>query len=227
MNLIDHYNELYKDAVQKIQSDDYELDELIDSHADNRFGITLLARPDKKITKKIQKFLEKLKQIEPEQYYYPNSDIHVTIMPIITCYNGFNLHQINIQEYIDLIQKSINGFSKFNIEFKGITASPSCVMIQGFPQNNNLTQIRNNLRNNFKNSNLQQSIDKRYKIQAAHSTVFRFKKRLNDKETFLKTIEQFRDYNFGSFSVDTLELVFNDWYQRKKQVKTLYRFKLE
>lgn len=227
MNLIDHYNELYKDAVQKIQSDDYELDELIDSPTDNRFGITLLARPDKKITKKIQKFLEKLKQIEPEQYYYPTSDIHVTIMPIITCYNGFNLHQINIQEYIDLIQKSINGFSKFNIEFKGITASPSCVMIQGFPQNNNLTQIRNNLRNNFKNSNLQQSIDKRYKIQAAHSTVFRFKKRLNGKETFLKTIEQFRDYNFGSFSVDTLELVFNDWYQRKKQVKTLYRFKLE
>ncbi|HOV83623.1 MAG TPA: hypothetical protein PLE52_02240 [Paludibacteraceae bacterium] len=227
MNLIDHYNELYKDAVQKIQSDDYELDELIDSHTDNRFGITLLARPDKNVKKKIQKFLEKLKQIEPEQYYYPTSDIHVTIMSIITCYNGFNLHQINIQEYIDLIQKSINGFSKFNIEFKGITASPSCVMIQGFPQNNNLTQIRNNLRNNFKNSNLQQSIDKRYKIQAAHSTVFRFKKRLNDKETFLKTIEQFRDYNFGSFSVDTLELVFNDWYQRKKQVKTLYRFKLE
>jgi hypothetical protein len=49
MNLLDHYDELYRDAVRKIQSDEYEPDELIDAPVDNRFGITLLIRPDKRL----------------------------------------------------------------------------------------------------------------------------------------------------------------------------------
>ncbi|HOF97931.1 MAG: hypothetical protein KBG33_01070 [Paludibacteraceae bacterium] len=40
-------------------------------------------------------------------------------------------------------------------------------------------------------------------------------------------LEPHRNDYFGSFSVGTLELVFNDWYQRKKKVKTLHRFKVE
>lgn len=56
MNLIDHYNELYNHAIQKIQSDEYELDALIDSPTDNRFGITLLARPDKNVKRKFKNF---------------------------------------------------------------------------------------------------------------------------------------------------------------------------
>jgi len=227
MKLFNHYNKLYTEAVQKILADEYEPDKLIDSPTDKRFGITLLIRPDKNVKKEIQKLLDQFKLIEPEQYYYPSSDLHVTVMSIIVCNDGFNLHQINLEEYIDLIQKSIEGLPSFDIEFKGLTASPSCVMIQGFPGNNVLEQIRHRLRTNFKNSNLQQSLDKRYKIQAAHSTVLRFRKRLNNKDEFLKFIEQHRNDYFGSFSVDTLELVFNDWYQRKKKVKTLHRFKLE
>lgn len=226
MNLFDHYDELYRDAVRKIQSDEYEPDELIDAPVDNRFGITLLIRPDKKIKMKIQKLLNQFKQIEPLQYYYPSSDIHITIMSIILCHKGFSLHQININEYINLIQKSIDGLPKFKIEFKGITASPSCIMIQGFSQNNVLNQIRFHLRNNFKHSNLQQSFDTRYKIQAAHSTVLRLRKQLKNKQEFLKIIEQYRNVDIGSFSVEELELVFNDWYQKKKHVKLLYRFKL-
>ena len=227
MNLKEHYNKLYNDSIQRIQTDSYQIDDLIDSDSDSRFGITLLLRPDHRVKEEIQKFLNKIKRIEPEQYYYQNSDLHVTVMSIISCYNGFDLSQIKIEDYIKIIRRSIDELRSFDIEFRGLTASPSCLMVQGFLKDDTLNQIRSNLRNNFKNSDLEQSLDKRYAIQTAHSTIFRLKKKLDNKEKFLRTIEEYRDHYFGIFKVNTLELVFNDWYQRKEYVKTLHRFELK
>ncbi|PKQ44745.1 mutarotase [Confluentibacter flavum] len=226
MNLEEHYNKLYADSIIKIKDDDYEIDHLINSPLDNRFGITLLTRPSVEVKNDIQKFLNELKSIDPYQYFYGNSDIHVTVMSIISCYNGFQLERINISEYINLISKSLVKNSKIKIEFKGVTASPSCIMIQGFMNTNFLNLIRNNLRENFKNSNLQQSIDKRYSLQTAHTTVVRFQNKINNKPAFLKIIEAYRHYDFGSFEVKNLELVYNDWYQKEKHVKKLYEFSI-
>ena len=114
--------------------------------------------------------------------------------------------------------------NNFDIEFRGLTASPSCIMIRGFPKCDTLNKIRSNLRYNFKNSGLQQSIDSRYFIQSAHSTIVRFKERLKRKEDFLKHIEKYTDHYFGKTNVDKMELVYNDWYQRAKYVKKIHEF---
>ena len=226
MNLKEHYNKLYQDSIQEIQSDSYQVDKLIDSDNDKRFGITLLLRPDNSVMVNIQQFLSEIRVIEPNQFFYRDSDLHVTVMSIISCYDGFNLNQIRIEDYVETIKKSIMGIDCFKIEFRGLTASPSCLMIQGFLENNALNQIRDNLRVNFNDTGLQQSMDKRYAIQTAHSTILRLKHQLSNKELFLKKVNEFRDIHFGTFEVDKLELVFNDWYQRKEYVKTLYQFKL-
>jgi len=227
MNLREQYNNLYQDSIRKIKSDYYVVDNLIDSDNDKRFGITLLLRPDNLVKTNIQKFLSVIRSIEPNQYFYRDSDMHVTVMSIISCYDGFKLSQIRIEDYVETIKKSINGISCFNIEFWGLTASPSCLMVQGFLENNTLNQIRDNLRVNFKDTGLEQSMDKRYAIQTAHSTIFRLKEKIENKESFLDALEKYRDYYFGTFTVDSLELVFNDWYQRKEYVKELSRFELE
>ena len=169
MNLQAHYNQLYESAIKKIKSNNYQRDFLIDSPDDKRFGVTLLVRPSENIKNKIQFLLDDLKQIDPIQYYYPSTDIHITIMSIISCYEGFRLDQISTSEYIELISSNLKEIDKFNITFKGITASDSSVMIQGFPTDENLNNLRNGLRNSFRSSNLKQSIDKRYTIQTAHS----------------------------------------------------------
>jgi 2'-5' RNA ligase len=147
-------------------------------------------------------------------------------MPIISCYDGFNLSQIVIEDYIKIINESLQNCLKFKIEFKGLTASPSCIMVQGFPNNNLLNQFRNKLRENFKSTTLQQSIDERYSIQTAHSTIFRLRERLNNKREFLNLIDSYRNHYFGSFVVENVELVYNDWYQRKENVKELLRFEI-
>lgn len=226
MNLTEHYNQLYKSSSEAILSGNYRLDAKINDPSDSRFGITLLLRPSEKIKADIQLFLKELKAIEPSQYYYPDSDIHITVMSIISCYEGFSLDQIAVESYIEIIQKSLADLDEIKIEFRGITASNSAIMIQGFPSDESLNNLRDKLRENFKNSALEQSIDSRYSIATAHSTVMRFREKLQNPEELIQIANQFREYNFGEFKVDKLELVFNDWYQRERNTIQLKDFQL-
>ena len=226
MNLEEHYNKLYTGSITKIEADNYEIDHLIDSNDDYRFGITLLIRPNENTKVNIQHFLDEVKLIEPDQYYYQNSDIHITVMSIISCYDGFDLEKINIQDYVRVIKHVIEKHKNFTIQFKGITASPSCILLQGFFESDALNEIRDQLRFSFKNSTLQQSLDQRYAIQTAHSTIIRFKEKLTNKNAFLAIVEKYRDFDFGNFKVEKMELVYNDWYQRAQFVKNLHEFEL-
>ncbi|MGC1632515.1 MAG: 2'-5' RNA ligase family protein [Gelidibacter sp.] len=226
MNLQDHYNQLYKDSISKIASDHYEIDPLISSDQDDRFGLSLIIRPSVAIKNEIHKFLNELNRIAPHQYYYPNSDLHITVISVISCYSGLQLAQIKVPEYIKLIEKCLKNQKPLTLSFKGITASPSCIMIQGFINDDSLNLLRNRLRRAFKNSDLEQSMDKRYLIQTAHATVFRFKEKLDEKEKFLEIIEKYRDYDFGTLEVDDIELVYNNWYLQERFVDKLHHFKI-
>lgn len=225
MNLPEHYETLYNESIAKIKSGSIQTDDLIDSASDERYGITLRIRPDTDITKRILDFLKSLRQVDPDQYYYRESDIHVTVMSIISCYNGFDLQRVAIPDYIQVIEQNIAS-KNIAIRFNGITASISCIMLRGFPEDDTLNSIRNSLRANFKNSDLEQSIDKRYSIQTAHSTVVRFRKPIAYLEEYLRILEIYRDHDFGTLSTNTLELVHNDWYHRTERTKLLYKFSL-
>jgi 2'-5' RNA ligase len=224
MDLSEHYDQLYKKSTAAILAGNYKLDSQINNSSDSRFGITLLIRPSEKIKAYIQLFLNELKAIEPRQYYYPDADIHITLMAIISCYEGFTLDKISVEDYIKIIQESLINLDEIKIEFRGVTASPSALMIQGFPADESLNTLRNKLRENFKKSTLQQSIDSRYAISTAHSTVMRFQEKLQNPEKLIAVAEKFRDYNFGEFTVDKVELVYNDWYQRENNTIHLCDF---
>lgn len=226
MNLLEHYNQLYTKSSRAILEGKYNLDSKINDASDSRFGITLLIRPSDEIKAQIQLFLDELREIDSQQYYYPNSDIHITLMSIISCYESFTLDKIRTEEYIEIIQKSLLDVDKITIEFKGITASSSAIMIQGFPTDESLNNLRDKLRENFKKSTLQQSIDSRYAIATAHSTVLRFQEKLENPEKLMGVAEKFRDFDFGEFTVDKLELVYNDWYQRESNTIDLADFYL-
>ena len=226
MNLTEHYDQLYKKSSGAILAGNYTIDSDIKNESDARFGITLLIRPSEEIKANIALFLEELKEADPTQYYYPDSDIHITVMSIISCSEEFTLDQISPNDYIETICKSMVDIDSIRIQFRGVTASPSAIMIQGFPTDETLNDFRNKLRENFKNSALQQSIDSRYTISAAHSTVMRFQEKPENPEKLMQITEKFRDYDFGELVVKKMELVYNDWYQRKSNTKILGEFGL-
>ncbi|RUT69942.1 mutarotase [Flavobacterium cupreum] len=226
MNLTEHYNQLYKKSSEAIRSGNYILDPQLNSETDSRFGITVLIRPNETVKTNIQLFLAALKEVEPAQYYYPDSDIHITVMSIISCSEEFRLDQISPNDYIGVICKSLVDLDGITIKFKGVTASPSALMIQGFPTDESLNNLREKLRDDFKNSDLQQTIDSRYTISTAHATVMRFQEELQHPEELMQIVEKFRDFDFGEFTGENLELVYNDWYQRERNTIHLADFRI-
>lgn len=123
MNLAAQYDQLYYSAVERLRQNLSAADPLIDSPADRRFGLTLLLRPDEGTRKKISHFVRCMETVEPEQYYYPESDLHITVMSIISCYEGFNLNSIQPQAYCEVVQKVIEHTPAIDIHFRGVTAS--------------------------------------------------------------------------------------------------------
>lgn len=226
MNLSTHYNNLHQESVEKIRNNQYKMDVKMDDLSDNRFGITLLIRPPERIKNKIQLLLNELKEDNFNQYFYPNSDIHITILSIISCHPHFTLDQIEIKQYIHLIEKILVKYKEFEIDFKGIATSDSAILIQGFPANETLNNIRNDLRNAFAASNLKASIDSRYSLFTAHSTVCRFRDKIKNSEKLFETMDEFRNHSFGSFKIKNVELVYNDWYQKQQNTTHLHTFKL-
>ncbi|GAA4051152.1 hypothetical protein GCM10022409_42400 [Hymenobacter glaciei] len=225
-NLQAHYNAMREAAIQRLAQGDAELDPLIDYEANLRMGITLLTRPAASITAAIEAMLADFRLTEPEQYYYPASDIHLTILSIISCYSGFKLTDISSVEYVEALRNILHNVRPFTITFTGLTASPGGIMVQGFAADNALNGLRDELRLFFRASGFQQSIDQRYSIQTAHTTVLRFRSKLRNGPALLKKLEQYQYHPFGSFEVNVLELVYNDWYQRAANTVLLERYAL-
>lgn len=226
MNLREHYNDMWEASLQKFKSQQFQFDTLLDADGDNRYGLTLLACPSEEVKQSIFDVLEEIKKIAPNQYYYPHTDLHITMLSIISCYPGFSPDAIDTKEYCKIIESAVASVSPFRITFRGVTASPSCILIQGFPEDDQLRILRNTLRDTFKRSKLQHSIDKRYQLQTAHMTAIRFQEPFAQSKRFVKAIERSRDKDFGSCSIEQLELVGNDWYHQEKKVQRIHKFKL-
>lgn len=227
MNLTELYNNLYTRSIDNIRNGDNKIDRLIDDKNDKRRGLTVLIRPNDNIQEAIARFQQELMVIDKEQYYQPRPDMHVTVLSIISCYEGFNLGQIETSKYIRLFEQSARNIMDIGLYFQGISASPEAVMIQGFPLSDGLERFRDQLRDNFKATALQQTIDARYRLTTAHITAVRFREQIKAPQKFAERLENYRDVDFGSFKPKEIELVYNDWYQKRHIVKTLHKISLQ
>lgn len=227
MDLQGHYRRLHTEAMNNVAKEGFSFDPEIMNPSDSRRGLTLLLRPGEDLLAAFSDFIQAVYQVAPGQYQYPSSDIHVTLMPVISCYPGFRLQGLELPSYIELIQQALPDIRPIPLSFTGVFASPSCLMIKGFPENGELEKCRNSLRASFAKSTLEQSLDKRYRLVSAHCTVIRFQKPVQQPEKVLDLLEKFQDRFFGAQRFDQVELVFNDWYQRRQKVQILETFSLK
>lgn len=211
-------------AFPKIKAGNIAIDHQIDNLVDNRRGITLLIRFNPSTLSNMTQFLEKTKLIAPDQYYYPKTDLHLTTLSIFSCQAGFQLDQINLISYQQILKNTLQNFSDFPLVFEGITLSTSGVVAKGYDTSGTLNKLRDAIRIAFKKTDLAHSIDHRYVLKAAHSTLLRFKNPLVDSNNFLNFLEKHKTIHLGKMEVSSLDLVFNDWYMKIGNVRLLDRY---
>ena len=226
MDLAAHYDALRQAALPCLARGAAELDTLLDSPLDTRRGLTVLARPPAAITAAIETLLADFRSLEPRQYYYPAADVHLTILSLISAHAGFSLAAIEPAAYAQAVREALRGLPPFAIRYAGLTAVPGGVLVQGFPLDEGLLHLREALRAHFRQAGLAHSIDQRYRLQTAHSTVIRFRQPLASPAQLVAALARCRQQLIGTFEVRTVELVFGDWYQRAQHTQQLATYSL-
>jgi 2'-5' RNA ligase len=221
------YNMLWDTSYNAVSQGDIEIDDLI-SHpeADKRRGLTLIFRPTDAVKQSILTFLNELRRIEPDQYYYPETSLHFTVLSLFTATVEHQREYDRIQAYQTAVDSAVRGISPFLFQVKGLTVSKSAVILCGYPLPDNLNILRNALRKNLITSGLAQGLDRRYILTAAHTTIMRFSRPLSNPTGLAEFLLENKQKTFGEFQVDGLDLVKNDWYMAQHNTTVVCRYRL-
>jgi 2'-5' RNA ligase len=222
-----HYNALWEEHWPNIRRGAVATDPLLARKAsDGRRGLTVIARPDPAVAARIEEMLHTLAALEPQQYYYPQSDFHLTVLSLFTATEDFAPHLAHMGEYRDAAATVLAATPAFTFDTVGITLAAGAVLAQGFPHGPALETLRDGLRAELRKRGLGHGLDQRYRLVAAHSTLVRFAAPLNAPERFAQALAEFRNAPFGRTEVSALELVFNDWYMSRDTLRTIETFQL-
>ncbi|HEY3761023.1 MAG TPA: 2'-5' RNA ligase family protein [Verrucomicrobiae bacterium] len=221
------YEALWREAAGAFDGDGPRIDPFLTNRAaDKRRGVTLVARPGPEVRFRVEKFLRQVATIAGDQYFYQPEEFHVTVLSVIPGSEKWRERTKRLPEYIAVLDKTLREYSSFSIEFRGVTASRDAIMIQGFPVGDELSRLRNDLREALSQSGLGADIDRRYKIVAAHLTCVRFSKPMPEWQALKAFLEGHRNTCFGTTRVRSLQLIEGDWYASADSVRILREYLL-
>ncbi len=227
MSLRERYDALWQDARNYFASGRVETDaHLADLASDRRRGLTVLARPRGPVAERFSAFVQQLAEIAPDQYFYQPGEFHVTVLSLFTATENLAPYMARLPVYQDVLESILPSTEGFTLAFRGITASRSCIMVQGFPQDGRLERLREGLRQALQKQGFARDLDQRYRITTAHSTIMRFRTQPAALSHLIDLLDRYRDYEFGSTTVERLQLTQNDWYMSAARTQVLAEYPL-
>lgn len=211
------YDEIRQRGYAAIASGHETLDPLLGSPADLRFGITLTLRPEgetgRAAIRRIQHFLERLRAIEPEQYYYPPESLHVSAFCFVAARQGYQPDSAQVAACTEIATRALEGLSPIRLDLRGVAASEGAILVCGY-EDGTLTRLRESLRAAMRQGPL--PLDERFFARTFHLTCARFVRPLTRRDALLSLLRESEQEPFGHLVVTDLQLVCHDWYDRRK-----------
>lgn len=193
---------------------------------DARRGITLLARPAPAVSERLASLLDELRALEPAQYHQPRADLHLTVLALFSATPDYHPHLAHLDAYRAAVAEVLDGAAPFAVDTRGVTLSPGAVLAQGFPRDDTLARLRAKLRSALAARGLGDTLDQRYRLETAHTTLVRFVAPLRDPRRFVAALDAARSRAFGTSVVTQLELVLGDWYQSSERARPIAAYEL-
>jgi 2'-5' RNA ligase len=221
------YDQLWRNTTAALEADGLQVDLNLQKGAvDSRRGATLVARPDADVQDRVEMFLSEAAALCPGQHVYQPAELHLTVLAVIPGSENWrkDIHRLPARwKVLDAVLKNRRAFS---VKFRGVTASPEAVLIQGFPQDEMLARLRDDLRSALQAGGVGEDLDRRYKIAAAHLTVMRFSNPKADWRRLLDFLQAHRETDFGETRFRSLQLIWSDWCASAKTVRVLREYPL-
>ncbi len=221
-----HYDAMWDRAWPDVSRGDVECDRHLAGGLDPRRGLTLIARPGPALAARFEAVQDALLAADPQQYRQPASDLHMTVLSLFTVTADHAPHLARRADYAAAARAALEDLPAFDIDFDGITISRGAVLAKGFPRDGTLERLRARLRDALRACGLDGTLDQRYRLVTAHSTVLRFIAPPADPARLAAVLAQTRDMPLGTMRVDSLQLVVNDWYMSSAALEPVAAFTL-
>jgi len=221
-----HYDAMWDRAWPAVAGGDVDCDTHLAGGLDARRGLTLIARPAPALADRFDALQARLADADPRQYRQPRADLHVTILSLFTVTADYAPHLARRADYAAAVRAAVAGLPAFDIDFDGITISRGAVLARGFPRDGTLELLRARLRDALRARGLDGSLDQRYRLVTAHSTLLRFTAPPPDPARLAAALAEVRAMPLGTMRVKSLQLVVNDWYMSSAAVEALESFTL-
>jgi 2'-5' RNA ligase len=221
------YDQLWKEGTHALERGEPRLDpHLLQPSADRRRGVSINIRLNAAVRSRISHFANQLAAEFPEQYFYRPDELHVTVLTLISATELWRREIREVAAFRRILGDILGRHQSFDLQFRGVTAAANAVLVQGFPVGDGLESIRAGVRRAFAENGLADRLDRRYRNEAAHVTLMRFRKPEADWRRLLSLVRANRQTDFGESRVEALELVFCDWYASSASLRVLQKFPL-
>ena len=224
---VEIYEELWSKTGPLLKAGELRIDpHLRNRMADNRRGVTLVTRPDVGVLGNVEAFLRQAASLYPHQHFYMPAEVHMTVMAIIPGTEFRETEKGHLPACRAILDEVLKEARTFRVDFRGVTVSPDAVMVQGFPEDENLLELRDRLRAAFRNAGLGNYLDRRHKTATAHLTVMRFSEPQTDWKRLLNFLEENRKRDFGRTRFKSMQLIWGNWYASADLVRVLREYSL-
>jgi len=222
------YDQLWSQGSAALEHGHPQIDPfLADRKHDFRRGFTLVFRQNEELRQAVGKFLKEAAQIAPELHFYAPGELHTTVLSVIPGSVSWQQHLRELPRMRAFIAEECRKKKVFKVAYRGVTASPEAVMVQGFPMDDTLMRLREALRAAFSLGGVGADVDRRYKVSAAHITVMRYGAAGTDWKRLLELLKTNRTTDFGEMQVGELELISGDWYASAESVEIVETYELQ
>lgn len=227
VDLTQVYADLWRPARAAFLRNAGQIDPLLESHTpDARRGLTVIFRPQPAVAARVAAWLAEVTTDEPAQYVYTPDQLHVTVLSLFTATPDFGPYFARLPHYLAALDVALAATPPFAVAFRGVTASPSTVLVQGFPTDDTLARARAALRAAITAAGLGDDLDHRYRLVTAHLSALRLRAPLANPAGFVARLDRARHLDFGVTQVDEVLLVANDWYMTPGVVEVVRRYPL-
>ena len=195
------------------------INELRNPESDQRNGVNVIARPSVAIRDRIFSIQNGLRIVEPDQYYYPSFDLHLTVLEICSGTESSQANQI-FEQLSHLVPGIFQELTSPRIEQPSLRFDNQAGVVV-FQQVGALNEVRQELSQRLVNHGI--NVAPRYATCSAHITFMRYLKQLSGNSAQLETAAQI----LGAWQLDEFWLTCgSNWYGMNSRIKEVGPFKI-
>jgi len=217
----DNYRRLSREGYEALALGRLQCDpHLLNPEEDRRSGVSLILRPAPEVVRLLARVSQRLLAAMPDQYFYQESDYHVTVATLVAARDPLDLGADDLSRLRNMTTAALASCRPFLIHFLGVSLVPAGIIARGYYPRDSLAEIRDAIRAEAKQRDI--PLQERHSNVGAHVTVARFRT-VFDTSRLVTELDALQRCELGLSPVHELDLVQNDWYTRKSRVRVLER----